>query len=700
MDRVKASKVSLTWLGLAAAIVIIFGSFSSLGGLAEAQQTTANSPPTGKPTITKTVVLVASLSPGYPDDTIERAITRMVQVGDILTVHTWAIADADGLENATFSYQWVRSDPNTDTDIEGTTARTYTLVDDDEGKAIKVRVTFTDDAGNAESLTSYAVEVQTDPLSWLSVSDGTLTPAFDIDTTVYTVPDVPNATSTITLLAVPKAGYQVVVVTNPTGWGVVKVCGFGCYSDCVFGYGGTDSTVLSDAEPFTPGFQVDLNEGENRFGVHLHTGRSRGDDLGLVYLLTVTRAASETLNSLATGAPTVTGTVQVGETLTADTSAIADADSLENATFSYQWLSSRDTEIAGGTGSTYTLVDDDEGKVIKVRVSFTDDAGNNESLTSAATATVAARPNTPATGAPTVSGTSQVGQSLTVDTSGIGDSDGLTNVSYSYQWVRNDGTSDADIQNATGASYTLVEADRGKTIKVKVAFTDDAGNNESLTSAATATVAARPNTPATGAPTISGTSQVGETLTVDTSGISDSDGLADATFAYQWLSSRDIEIAGATSATHGLAETDQGKAITVRVSFTDDAGNPEALTSAATEAVAAAAPLLTAEFRGAPASHDGQSAFTFELRFSEEFPVSYVTLRDHAFTVTGGSVTKARRLEPPDNIRWEITVTPDTEAVVTVELPATTDCAADGAVCTEDGRPLSTRRELSVSGPH
>ena len=62
-------------------------------------------------------------------------------------------------------------------------------------------------------------------------------------------------------------------------------------------------------------------------------------------------------------------------------------------------------------------------------------------------------------------------------------------------------------------------------------------------------------------------------------------------------------------------------------------------------------------------------------------------------------MTKARRLEPPDNIRWEITVTPDTEAVVTVELPATTDCEADGAVCTEDGRPLSTRLELSVSGP-
>ena len=50
------------------------------------------------------------------------------------------------------------------------------------------------------------------------------------------------------------------------------------------------------------------------------------------------------------------------------------------------------------------------GKTIKVRVSFTDDAGNEETLTSAATAAVVARPNTPATGLPTISGTAQVGR--------------------------------------------------------------------------------------------------------------------------------------------------------------------------------------------------------------------------------------------------------------------------------------------------
>ena len=81
----------------------------------------------------------------------------------------------------------------------------------------------------------------------------------------------------------------------------------------------------------------------------------------------------------------------------------------------------------------------------------------------------------PATGAPTISGTAQVGETLTAETSGIADADGLTNVSYSYQWIRNDGTSDTDITDETRSSYTLVAADEGKTLKVKVSFTDDVG---------------------------------------------------------------------------------------------------------------------------------------------------------------------------------------------------------------------------------
>ena len=101
--------------------------------------------------------------------------------------------------------------------------------------------------------------------------------------------------------------------------------------------------------------------------------------------------------------------------------------------------------------------------------------------------------NNPATGAPTVTGTAQVGETLSADTSAIADADGLANVSYSYQWIRNDGSSDSDITGATDSTYALVDADEGKTIKVKVGFTDDAGSDESLASAATASVAAHPD---------------------------------------------------------------------------------------------------------------------------------------------------------------------------------------------------------------
>ena len=95
------------------------------------------------------------------------------------------------------------------------------------------------------------------------------------------------------------------------------------------------------------------------------------------------------------------------------------------------------------------------------------------------------------------------------------------------------------------------------------------------------------NHPPEGAPAITGTAQVGEKLRVDTSSISDSDGLDKGTFNYQWLSDG-ADISKATYATYVLVEGDVGKAISVRVSFTDGAGNAESLTSAATKAVTAA----------------------------------------------------------------------------------------------------------------
>ena len=201
--------------------------------------------------------------------------------------------------------------------------------------------------------------------------------------------------------------------------------------------------------------------------------------------------------------------------------------------------------------------------------------------------------NTPATGAPMVSGTAQVGKTLTADTSTIADADGMSDAVFTYQWLADD----AAIAGATGSTYTLVSADAGQTVKVRVSFTDDAGKVEKLTSAATDAVAPPPNSPATGLPTISGTAQVGETLTADVSGIADADGLSDVTFQYRWLSSRDTEIPGATNSTYVLQASDAEKTVKVRVSFTDDAGNEESLTSEATAAVSAAPPPAPSNLR-------------------------------------------------------------------------------------------------------
>ena len=587
------------------------------------------------------------------------AVTGTVRVGETLTADTSGIADEDGLDNAAFSYQWLAGDA----EISGATGSAYTLAGADKGKAINVKVSFTDDAGNAETLTSAATAA------------------------VEARPNNP-ATGVPTISGTAQVGETLTADTS----GIADEDGLDTATYSYQWQAGDADIPGATSGTYTP---AEADE-----GTVISVAVSFTDDAGNEEESTsaATDAVAAKPNSPATGAPAISGTAQVGETLTADTSGIADEDGLTNASFAYQWQADG-VAIQDATDSTYTLVDADEGKAISVKVTFTDDAGNEETLTSAATDAVDAKPNTPATGEPTISGTAQVGETLTADTSGIADDDGLDNVSYSYQWLA-DG---ADIAGATNENYTLTHSDEDKAISVTVSFTDDGGNEESLTSAATDAVEARPNSPATGQPAISGTAQVGETLTADTSEIADADGLDNAAFSFQWISnsgSADSEIGGATGSTYILASDDVGRTIKVRVSFTDDAGNAETLTSGPTDAVAGLPPPpLTASMENVATSHDGESVFTFELRFSEEFGISYKTLRDHAFTVTGGTVKKAQRLEQGSNARWEITVQPDGNGDVTVVLPATDDCAAQGAICAGDGRMLSNRLELAVAGP-
>ena len=505
----------------------------------------ANTPATGAPTIT-----------GTP------------QVGERLTAATTTIMDGDGLNNVSYTYQWIRVDGGTETDISSATASTYTLVGDDQGKTIKVKVSFTDDANNSETLTSVATAV---------VSAAANTPATGAPTITGT-PQVGERLTAATTTIMDGDGLNNVSYTYQ--W--IRVA--------------TDNTETNIGSATASTYTLVTDDQGKTIKVKV----SFTDDANNSETLTsvATAVVSAAANTPATGAPTITGTPQVGERLTAATTTIMDGDGLNNVSYTYQWIrvatDNTETNIASATASTYTLVTDDQGKTIKVKVSFTDDANNSETLTSVATAVVSAAANTPATGAPTITGTPQVGERLTAATTTIMDGDGLNNVSYTYQWIRvaTDNT-ETDIASATASTYTLVGDDQGKTIKVKVSFTDDANNSETLTSVATAVVSAAANTPATGAPTITGTPQVGERLTAATTTIMDGDGLNNVSYTYQWIrvatDNTETDIGSATASTYTLVTDDQGKTIKVKVSFTDDANNSETLTSVATAVVSAAA---------------------------------------------------------------------------------------------------------------
>ena len=236
---------------------------------------------------------------------------------------------------------------------------------------------------------------------------------------------------------------------------------------------------------------TDLEDGETyKVTVRARYGGTSGDWSGNVIITvaeTTITVAETVANTPATGSPVISGTIQVRQTLTADASGIADVDGMTNATLSYQWVSSdgvTDTDIAEATISRYVLTAGDQGRVIKVRVTFTDDAGYAESRTSAATRAVT--PTSTVPGVPT-------------DLSVLPGDSGALNVSwqtpisdggsaitgYTIQWKAASGnwTVPADVSEATatGTTYTITGLTDGTPYTVRIIATNQIGNGEPTT---------------------------------------------------------------------------------------------------------------------------------------------------------------------------------------------------------------------------
>ena len=109
---------------------------------------------------------------------------------------------------------------------------------------------------------------------------------------------------------------------------------------------------------------------------------------------------------------------------------------------------------------------------------------------------------------------------------------------------------------------------------------------------------------------------------------------------------------------------------------------------------------LTASFEGVPSEHDGERTFRFRVAFSEPIAISYRSLREDAFEVTGGRVTRGKRVDGRKDL-FEITVEPDVAGEVAISLPAGRDCEVSGAICTwgPPRKPLTNTPAATVAGP-
>jgi len=262
-------------------------------------------------------------------------------------------------------------------------------------------------------------------------------------------------------------------------------------------------------------------------------------------------------------APKVSGTAQIGKTLTATTGTFSPS----TAKVTYQWLASG-APISGAVAQTYTPTSASlVGKKLSVAVTARLDGYTAYVATSAQTAAVATGSLTAPT--PTITGTAAVNQTLTAKpgtwTSGT---------TLRYQWY----ASGAAISKATASTFKLSSAQKGKKITVKVTGSKSGYASVAKTSPArgpvTAGVVSGP------APTISGTAKVGVTLTAKagtwTSG---------STISYRWYANG-AAISGATKSTFVPAAAQLGAKVTVTVTATKSGWSSNSKSSAATAAVA------------------------------------------------------------------------------------------------------------------
>ena len=538
----------------------------------------------------KTYDVVINAGPAIFDfsTATDSVVTPTFGVGD--TLHAFrSTDDPDGNGDDNLSYQWLLGDTAMgDFDaIDGITASSYEITEADDGKFLRVVITYTDGEDFDEEVTITTaqiplVNVGNAGFAFSSVAGSFSPPGLEIGNIVHVVQtsDDPDGNGD----------------TEPTYQWVRATTRDGTYTAI------TDATASSyelteDDDGRSIGVHITYTDGEGSSA----TVELDGVDMDSMPVALEIPAddAGDAVFELSSSADIANAVITDTLTVTRSTS---DPDGDGSGTPSYQWL--RDSaEIATATNSTYTLTEDDDGFVIGVRITYTDAEGTEEMVTleggdavevaqvDAGDAVFEFSSAAGSVVAPVLTVTSEIHVVRSTD-----DPDGNGDGAPEYQWFRGTdanalATTENEISGATGSSYTLGEEDDGFIIGVRVTYTDGEGTAESITldGAAALVIPPQDSGDAVFEFSSSADSVVAPVLTADSvihavRTMDDPDG--DGTPTYTWQSSAaetgpftDIADAPTTSA-YTIATTDATMWIRAEIAYTDGDGTDEMVTIA------------------------------------------------------------------------------------------------------------------------
>ena len=470
---------------------------------------------------TRTISTSSSLWPSgfiHIRDTVVRntaspTINGTAQVGTRLTTTngSWSTG------NLTFHYQWLANG----NPITGATSKSFKPTAAQLAKHLRAKVTATKSGAHSGS-------ASTPP-------------------TPSVAPGVFATTTAPTVSGTPQVGVQLGATTGT--WSPAGVYKFRWYADGVAIDGATASTFTPTAAQL--GAKLNVRVAATAAGYT--TGK----------VLSARTAAVVPGQFRATRAPSISGTPQVDQVLTADPGQWSPAGSL-----TYQWLADGEP-VSGATGTTYSPTADDLRKQISLQVRVTQDGYTTATATSAATNAVA--PGTFLnTREPAVKGTPQVGVELKANAG-----EWTPEPTFDYQW----NVGGLPVLGATSRTFTPRPQDLGKPVTFVIVAMRPGYLTAMVTSVATDDILPGEIRSST-APGVTGVPMLGHTLHASTGTWS----ITQGGLAYQWYAGR-TPIAGATDPTYDPTAADAGHRIHVRVTATAAGYTPLAIDSASTDRV-------------------------------------------------------------------------------------------------------------------